>query len=677
MSVVGFMGVRPRKFERWLAAICLSLISAAPTGAQPAAPAPATQPPATPAPLPIDALAALPGLSDPSLSPDGWRIVGRVTVEGKSRIAVWDLRTPEVAPHLLSPGNDQLRWLRWGGPGRLLFGVQTTASYDHHIMPVTRIIAVETAGWTARMLDTGRGFLGDDVIFVDPAGAYVLVSSQPSVDQYPAVVRVDLATGASVQVQPPRTGVWNWYADSDGVVRAGVDYSDNRIRLYYRTHAGDELRRIDSRRSTQDGSVIDMIRFLRNTDRGLVVTNAVTGRFGVYSYDFATDTRGDALFEHPWADVTTALVGASGELDGVMFEDDRPRIQWINPEYQRLQATLDRALPGKTNLISNRSTDGQRILFWSGAADDPGTYYVYDRAARRIQPFMSPYDALVDHHFAAVRPISFRNRDGAELRGYLTLPQGREARGLPLVLMPHGGPFVRDSWTFDPWLQFLASRGYAVLQVNFRGSTGYGREFVEHGYGQLGTGMIDDMEDGVDWAVREGIVDPRRVCILGASYGGYAALWAPVRRPERYRCAISFAGISDLASLVRYDARRFTAPRYARERRRQLRGEGEADLDAVSPLSQIERIRVPLLIAHGEQDRTVPVSQSRNLVRALAGRNVVLESVFYPEAGHGFTQPQDSADFLRRVEAFLARHNPAGAPPAAASGGVSISPASR
>lgn len=423
--------------------------------------------------------------------------------------------------------------------------------------------------------------------------------------------------------------------------------------------------------------MIDMIRFLRNTDRGIVVTNAVTGRFGVYSYDFATDTRGDALFEHPWADVTTALVGAGGQLDGVMFEDDRPRIQWINPEYQRLQATLDRALPGKTNLISNRSTDGQRILFWSGAADDPGTYYVYDRTARRIQPFISPYDALVDHHFAPVRPISFRNRDGTDLRGYLTVPQGRAARGLPLVLMPHGGPFARDSWNFDPWVQFFASRGYAVLQVNFRGSTGFGREFVERGYGQWGSGMIDDLEDGVDWLVHEGTADAGRVCIFGASYGGYAALWAPIRKPERYRCAISFAGISDIGAMLRYDNNRFRAPRYGREWRLRVQGEQQTDLAAISPLRQADRIRVPLLIAHGERDTNVPPSQSRDLIRALARRNAGVESVFYPEAEHGFTRPQDSIDFLRRLETFLARHNPAGAPPATASGGVSISPASR
>jgi dipeptidyl aminopeptidase/acylaminoacyl peptidase len=278
----------------------------------------------------------------------------------------------------------------------------------------------------------------------------------------------------------------------------------------------------------------------------------------------------------------------------------------------------------------------------------------------------------VDHDFAPVRPISFRNRDGVQLQGYLTLPLSREARGLPLVLMPHGGPFARDRWSFDPWVQFLASRGYAVLQVNFRGSTGYGRDFVERGIGQWGSGMIDDLEDGVDWLVREGTVDAGHVCVVGASYGGYAALWAPIRKPERYRCAVSFAGISDIGAMLRYDNRRFTATRYAREWRRRVQGEEAIDLGAISPLRQADRIRVPLLIAHGEKDTNVPVSQSRDLIRALARRNAVVESVFYPEGEHGFTRAQDSIDFLRRLEAFLARHNPPGqaasAPRAAATG---------
>lgn len=670
------MGGVALRLAALLAAAFLSPASAAPLGAQPGTP-----PHAGTEPLPVEAVAALPSLSNPALSPDGWRIAGRVLVDGQSRIAVWDLRHRDAPPHMLSHENHELRWLRWAGPNRILLGVRTTALYSGLTLPITRIIVMDVSNsstWSVRMLRAGRGLVGDTVIHSDPDGRFILITSQPGTDDYPAVYRADLATGETEMVQRPQFGVWRWFADAQGVVRLGIDYGESRIRFYYRNAAGEDLRRIDTRRYSDDDSMIDAVRFI-GSDRSIIITNAVTGRFAAYSYDFATDTRGEAIFEHPTADISALNMGEHGNVRGVAYEDDRLRIHWIDPDYQRLQATLDRALPGKVNLIADSSADDQRLLVWSSAANDPGTYYVFDRTTRRLEPFMSPYDGIVDRTFANVRPISFRGRDGTQIPGYLTVPPGREAHALPLVLMPHGGPFARDSWTFEPWVQFLASRGYAVLQVNFRGSTGYGRAWVERGYGQLGTGMIDDMEDGVDWAVREGMVDPRRVCIFGASYGGYAALWAPIRNPERYRCAISFAGISDLGALVRYDARRFTAPRYARERRRALRGETETDLGAVSPLRQVERIRVPLLIAHGEKDTTVPTSQSRNLVRALAGRNVVLESVFYPEAEHGFTRPQDSADFLRRVEAFLARHNPAGAaPPAArASGGVSISRASR
>ena len=304
-----------------------------------------------------------------------------------------------------------------------------------------------------------------------------------------------------------------------------------------------------------------------------------------------------------------------------------------------------------------------RILIWSSAADDPALLCLRSRGAAD-RAFASPYPQLADRSFATVRPISFRARDGTEVPGYLTLPPGRAERGLPLILMPHGGPFARASWEFDPWVQFLASRGYAVLQANFRGSTGFGRAYVERGFGQWGSGMVDDLEDGVDWLTGQGMIAARRACVMGASYAAYVAMWAPTPHPDRYPSATTFAGISDLRAMLLYDNREFAAPRYSREWRRRVEGEERTDLAAISPLRQAERVRVPVLIAHGARDRNVPVAQSRNLVRALTRPGTPMESVFYPEAGHGFTRPQDSADFLRRVEAFLARHNPAGASPA-------------
>ena len=645
-------------FVRLRSVLAASLIAlAAPASAQPAAAAP-------PERLAVDALAEPPFLADPVLSPDGNRIAARLTINDKNWIGIWDLTGSPGQPRLLEQAGYEVRWLRWAGSGRLLLGIQLAQTVLRIPVVVTRVVSLDVATWTATPLETGRGLLGDDVIFIDPRGTYALVSAQPTVLDTPAVQRIDLSTGQATLVQRQRLGVWNWYADRDGVVRAGVDYGDNRIKFYYRSGPDEELRRIDSRRYPQDGSVIDMIRFVAESDRGVVVTNAVTGRFAVYGYDFATDTRGEAIFEHPSVDVTSAIIGENGGVDGVSYEDDRRRTHWLNLEYRTIQANVDRALAGKVNLLLNRSDDGNRILIWSSAADDPGTYYVYDRRGRRIEAFASPYVRLDDHRFAPVRAVTYRSRDGTEIPAYLTLPPGRAESGLPLVLLPHGGPFVRDSWSFDREVQFLASRGYTVLQPNFRGSTGYGRAFVERGYGQLGTGMIDDMEDGVNWLVEQGIVDAGRVCIMGSSYGGYAAMWAAIRSPARYRCAISWAGPTDMRRMIRYDARYVVAQRYIREWRRRLAGEEAGDLDSVSPLRHQARLAVPLLIGHGERDARVPVDQSRDLVRALNRRRYDVESVFYPEAGHDFTRPVDSADFLRRIEAFLARHNPAEAPAA-------------
>jgi TonB family protein len=354
-------------------------------------------------------------------------------------------------------------------------------------------------------------------------------------------------------------------------------------------------------------------------------------------------------------------------VTGVAYEDDRPRTKWLVPELEQLQAQIDRTLRGKDNRILNMSRDQNVVLLWSGGADDPGTYYVFDRAARRMNIFASPYDRLDGARFSPVKSVRYAARDGLSIPAYLTLPQGREAKGLPLIVLPHGGPFIRDSHAFHPWVQFLADRGYAVLQPNYRGSTGYGRTYVERGYGEWGRKMQDDLDDGVAWLEEAGTIDPKRVCIMGASYGGYAALWGAIRNPELYRCAISLAGVTDVGGMLKYDSKFLIAKRYSKQWRKKVVGEQSRDLAAVSPLQQAARLNVPVLIAHGERDTNVPVDQGRKMVAALKARGAPVQSAFYPGEGHSFHRAEDSIDFLRRVEAFLEIHNPAApAAPAAA-----------
>jgi dipeptidyl aminopeptidase/acylaminoacyl peptidase len=325
---------------------------------------------------------------------------------------------------------------------------------------------------------------------------------------------------------------------------------------------------------------------------------------------------------------------------------------------QSLQARLDKALPNRVNRIVSRDSTDNRFIVWSAAASDPGVYYLYDRSRRELTEIARPHGKLEGKRLAPVEAVRYKARDGLTIPAYLTKPEGRAGKALPLIVMPHGGPFIRDRWQYDGWVQFLANRGYAVLQPNFRGSTGFGKDFVDAASGQFGRKMQDHLDDGVRWLVAQGVVDPKRVCMMGASYGGYAAMWAAARNPDIYRCAISFAGISEVRSMLRFNGGGWVARRYYRDWRDRIRGENKSDLEAVSPLSRASRVKVPLLIAHGDDDKIVPIAQSRRMHEALRQAKVDHEFIVYPGEGHGFRKSQNSVDFLKRVETFLAKHNP-------------------
>jgi dipeptidyl aminopeptidase/acylaminoacyl peptidase len=260
---------------------------------------------------------------------------------------------------------------------------------------------------------------------------------------------------------------------------------------------------------------------------------------------------------------------------------------------------------------------------------------------------------------AEMRPVKYRARDGLEIPAFLTLPTGRKAERLPLVIKPHGGPFgIRDHLTFDPEVQMLANRGYAVLQPNYRGSGGYGLEFLRRGEGEWGRKMQDDLDDGMDWLAGQGIIDPKRVCIAGGSYGGYAAAWGATRNPERYRCAACYAGVFDLGAQLSYDDE-FLSSWSTRLFRRSMKGSTGFNLGGVSPLQQVERLQVPVLLVHGEEDSTVPVKQSQAYHGALARHAKPHEYYTIPNEVHGFTQKGSFAFYLAKLDAFLAAHNPA------------------
>lgn len=610
-------------------------------------------------PIPIETFAALPALTDPVMSADGNHVAALAKADDKTQIVILDANRPGIIERSITLGENNVEDVNWAGSHRLLVTVvaseKVRGGFDFQFL---RLIAIDTLTGNSRLIDPdSRGIYAGDVLYTDPGGSWALVASQDDMASYPSVKRVDLATGKAERIEKARDRVWDWFADEKGVVRAGIAYEANEWILWYRDTPDEKLRKIKGRVDEEEDGAVD--RFIFRGGQGWIVTNKRTGRFGLYEYDPKTNEIGKAIFEHPDVDIDDVFYdGSTGQIEAIRYEQNRRRLHWLRPDLAKLQAKIDRALPRTVNVPQQLSEDKNRVLVHAQGASDPGRYFILDRKRGTMHAIIDPYPAIDPPQLAETEWISYRARDGLPIHAYLTLPKGKEAKRLPLIVMPHGGPYERDHWDYDPEVQMLVNRGYAVLQPQFRGSTGFGRDFVTKGYGEWGLKMQDDLDDGVAWLTGAGIADPGRVCIVGSSYGGYAALWAAVRSSSIYRCAASYAGVFDLPKQVSHSRKMFSAPRYYREWRDKVDGEGLRDLSAVSPIRFADRIQIPVLIGHGEKDRKVLASQSRAMVKALTDAKANVRSVFYPGSGHGFATSEDQSDWFRKLEAFLKQHNP-------------------
>lgn len=334
--------------------------------------------------------------------------------------------------------------------------------------------------------------------------------------------------------------------------------------------------------------------------------------------------------------------------------------EWVAVDPDHRQAKLLRKIVGsfpEGTAVQpiDESDDGNRIVLLAYSDRDPGVYYLFDQRQKRISQLAVRRDWIDPETMARVEPFSFKARDGLTLHGYLTVPKGKTAEDLPLVVMPHGGPLgIRDYWGWDRDAQFMASRGYGVLQVNFRGSSGYGADFIDAGQRQWGGKMIDDITDAARWAIDQGHADPKRMCIFGGSYGGYAALMSAVREPDLYQCAIGFVGVYDLI-LQRSDTD-ITELRQGEAYYDVAVGATDKELRENSPITHIDKLKAPVLIIHGGQDKRVPLNQAQALRDALSRRKHPYEYYVESGEGHGFRNPENIAEFYTRIESFLGRH---------------------
>jgi dipeptidyl aminopeptidase/acylaminoacyl peptidase len=468
--------------------------------------------------------------------------------------------------------------------------------------------------------------------------------------------RVNVYTGALTLVGENPGNITGWMADNQGRVRVAVATDGLTDTLLYRPTEAEAFRPVVT---TNFKDTLDPLCFTFD-DRDLYVSsNLGRDKQAIYRYDPEKGKLLDLIYENPEVDVDTLLRSKKRRIiTGVSFYTDRRHYHFFDQDRQKLQEELERRLPGYEVVAADaghnlQSKDETRVLVRTFSDKSLGAYYYYNRISGEFRKLAEVSPWLQETELADMRPVSYQSRDGLTIHGYLTLPKGLAPGNLPVVINPHGGPWARDHWGFDPEVQFLANRGLAVLQMNYRGSTGYGKAFWEAGFKEWGLKMQDDISDGVAWLVKQGLADPRRIGIYGGSYGGYATLAGVTFTPDLYACGVDYVGPSDLFTMLA------TFPPYwelERQKLYEMVGDPVKDaalLRKVSPLFHVDRIKAPLLVAQGANDPRVKKVESDQIVQALRKRGIQVDYMVKDNEGHGFHNEENRFDFYRAMERFF------------------------
>lgn len=616
--------------------------------------------------LPVETFAQLPFVERARISPDGTHMAGLFGIKGTQGIVVINLLDrSEKIQRMGVPDQTEVRWLRWVNNDNLLIGLTALRKVQGDDWYVSRAIGFNRiTGKVTQLLWNVGGQNASDVVWCPgDSGNEVLIAAQDSIfvneaEFWPSVYRVDITTGRDRVDVRARVGVMDWAADGGGTVRLGIGYDDSArtSRLLYRAGGGiTSFRTVDRANERKRQFLRVPFMFIPGGEHALVIGDDDKGMSSIFEFDLATQAVVRAVFVPESGEVEDAVISRDGAtLLGVTTSALKGGVHWFDARLAELQAHLDRAIPNSTASIESMSDDRTRMLVRTASADAPGSINLFTANDGGLHRLAYINELIGSQHLAPVKVVNYKARDGLAIEALLTLPVGREPANLPLVVMPHGGPWAQDTLDYDYWQQFLANRGCAVLQPNFRGSTGYGTDFLRKGEGQLGLAMQDDLTDGVRWAIAHGVVDPARVCIVGASYGGYAAMWGIAKDPDLYRCAVSIAGVASLRREVYDFGNDIHAGRYTDDWKRMT-----PDFDAVSPINATERIKTPLLLIHGQKDVTVSSAQSSKMFNRMKRSGKDVDLLLLPLADHYYTRQDDRVALLSAIEKFLTKYNPA------------------
>jgi len=601
-----------------------------------------------PALIPREALFGNPEKTRARLSPDGKRLAWLQPDKGVLQIWAQTLGKGEAVA-VTAERRRPVRIFEWAEDSRsLLYQQDSDGDEDFHVY------RVDLEGKSVRDLTPFQGIRAAIAATSHKVPGQILVTMNLQDRARMDVYRVDLRTGGLTLDTTNPGDVVDWAATDDLIVKAAsANLSDG----------GHEIR-------VRDGAKSPWRSLTRVGPDDTLELHDLTadGRSVLYTTSVGADTA--RVVQRSLAGGSERLIANNAEVDpsqvwvhptkhivqAVLFEPGLPAWTLVDPTVKKDFDVLAHVARGVPEVISRDRADRTWLVSFRDARA-PTRFYSFDRTTLKGTFLFTDRPKLESAPLVDVQPVRFEARDGLPLRGYLTRPQGASGPSA-MVLFVHGGPWGRDRWTFSPFVQWLANRGYAVLQVNYRGSTGYGRAFLNAGNRQWGKAMHTDLIDGVDWAVKEGVADRARVGIMGGSYGGYATLAGAAFTPEVFRCGVDIVGPSNLFTLI-HSIPPYWKPLRALFDRRIGNVDAPADkalLEAASPLFSADRIRIPLLIGQGANDPRVKQAESEQIVAALEKHGLPVTYVVYPDEGHGFARPENSLDFNARAETFLAQY---------------------
>jgi dipeptidyl aminopeptidase/acylaminoacyl peptidase len=542
-----------------------------------------------------------------------------------------------------------IRVFRWAHDGRHLLYLQDTGGdenwrlYDVDLHTMQRRDLTPFEGVQAQILATEKKYPSE-----------VLVGLNRDNPALHDVYRLDLVTGDMVkQVENP--GFAGWVADTELVTRVGVGLEpDGSLVIKVRDDADGDWRLLQTL-PAEDAMTSGPMAISADGASMLAMSSAGVDTGRLVRVDLASGAE-EVLAEDPDADVSGVRVNPdTREPQIVTWVKDRTEYRVLDPALEAALAAIRALHPGDPEIVAQDHSDMVWLVAFTNDAG-PVPFFLYDRRRREGHFLFDHQPELSRYELAPMEPFSYQARDGLTIHGYATFPPGAGRSGLPMVLNVHGGPWARDTWGFDSEAQWLANRGYLSVQVNFRGSTGYGKAFVNAGDREWGAAMQNDLTDAVAYAIAQGWADPERVAIFGGSYGGYAALAGVTFTPDLYRCAVDIVGPSNLKTLIE-TIPPYWQPQIALFHRRVGNPETDAEfLWSRSPLSRAASIKTPLLIAQGANDPRVKQAESEQIVAAMRDAGIDYEYILFPDEGHGFAKPENRLRFYAAAERFLARH---------------------